>query len=57
VGAARFCPKKFLMTPFWNRTPNCFVVQSEHPASVCYTVCDNADRIKYSAMTGTEVFV
>ena len=39
----------------WNRTRKRLVAQSEQTATVCSIVCDNADRLKYSAMSGNEV--
>jgi hypothetical protein len=46
--------KKNVVNTICNQTHHQPVAQSEQTATVCCTVCDNADRIIYSAMCGTE---
>jgi len=41
----------------WNGTRNLLLAQSEQTAAVCSIVCDYADRLKYSAMSGNEVLM
>jgi hypothetical protein len=56
VWPAILCQWKIVMTPSGtNGQPACSAVWT-NCATVCYTIRDNADRIKYIAMSGTKVF-